>query len=392
MEQPRDDVNLIAELRALRPTPRPAFAAELDERAGAGFPPQPPLGGSPLGRLLDRLWGIAPRQMLLPAGATAVAAIAIATAVVVTTEPRNEVPASPGHLNSGGTTFGGAPEEMSGEGSAAEREGSASPSDLPAAPSSSVGSSGERSAPQAMSEAVRPRTGPFASQAGHRDIERSAEMVLGADPAEVGDDAAKVFEAVHAHDGIVLSSSIRDGAAGDAGAEFDLLIPSARLGDALAAFSAIAEVRARHEATEDITAPTVGAGERLQDSQARVESLLAQLAATETDAKRAAVEAELRAERRQVATLRSRLTTLRRRATFSRVSLRIETGAPADAADGGSSWGVSDALGDAGHILAIAAGVAIVGLAVLGPLVLIAVLAWLASRAWLRYSRERALD
>ncbi|HEX5592790.1 MAG TPA: hypothetical protein VFX35_05525 [Solirubrobacterales bacterium] len=37
MEPLRDD-QLIADLQALRPTPRPQFTAELDERAAAGFP------------------------------------------------------------------------------------------------------------------------------------------------------------------------------------------------------------------------------------------------------------------------------------------------------------------------------------------------------------------
>ena len=39
----------------------------------------------------------------------------------------------------------------------------------------------------------------------------------------------------------------------------------------------------------------------------------------------------------------------------------------------------------------IAAGVAIVSLAVVGPLALIALLAWLGRRAWVRRGRERAL-
>jgi uncharacterized protein DUF4349 len=73
----------------------------------------------------------------------------------------------------------------------------------------------------------------------------------------------------------VLSSSIRDGTAGEAGAKFDLLIPSGKLGDALAAFSAIGEVRSRRESTQDITAPTIGVRERLQDSGAKIEGLLA---------------------------------------------------------------------------------------------------------------------
>ena len=151
--------------------------------------------------------------------------------------------------------------------------------------------------------------------------------MLGADPAEVRGDSAKVFEAVHAADGIVLSSSIRDGEAGEAGADFELMIPSAKLGDALASFSRIGEVRSRHEATQDITAPTVSVGEKLQDSRATVESLLGQLADADSDEERAAVEAQLRSERYRVAALRSRLSSLNRRANLSRVSLRIETGA-----------------------------------------------------------------
>jgi hypothetical protein len=37
MEPLRDD-QLTADLRALRPAPRPEFTAELDQRAAAGFP------------------------------------------------------------------------------------------------------------------------------------------------------------------------------------------------------------------------------------------------------------------------------------------------------------------------------------------------------------------
>ena len=55
--------------------------------------------------------------------------------------------------------------------------------------------------------------------------------------------------------------------------------------------------------------------------------------------------------------------------------------------DSGGSWGIGDAFGDAGHILGIAAGVTLIGLAVLGPLALIALLTWLAHRAWVRAQR-----
>ena len=133
-------------------------------------------------------------------------------------------------------------------------------------------------------------------------------------------------------------------------------------------------------------------GERLQDTQARVESLLHELAAAETEGERAAVEAELRAERGQAAALRSRLSALRRRANFARVigANRDRRSASGSAGEGGG-WGVSDGVGDAGQILAVAAGVAVVGLALLAPFAVILLLAWLGRHAWLQHSRARAL-
>lgn len=360
MERFRDDADLAAALGALRPTPRPAFAAELDERAAAGFPRRPG-GESPIHGLLSRARALRPRRVLLPAGATALAAIVIATAVVAT---NNEEP----HPTKGSLL------NLLTE-----------PSDEEAIPE------GRGSSASADSAAATERApGPFASDTDRRRVERSAEMVLGTEPAELSDATQEVFGAIHAHDGIVLRSSIRDGAEGDAGAEFDLLIPSAKLSDALAAFSGIGTVISRHEATADITAPTVSVGERLRDSRARIDGLLAQLADADTEAEREAVETELRGERRHAAALRSRLAGLQRRANLSRVSLRIETGASAAAGDD-STWGIGEALGDAGRILAIAAAVAVIGLAVLAPIALLAFFAWLAHRTWLRRGRERAL-
>lgn len=381
MEPFNDDAGLIAELRGLRPAPQPAFAAALDERAAAGFPP-PPAGDSPLARLGARLRALEPRRALFPAGATALAAVAAVTVVVALNEPGSQSNTS--HPDSQSNTSQG---NLLGQFNEFPDSAGAREAQPKAAGESATGASSgvEYSAPPSI------ESGPYASKAADRDIEHSAQVVLGADAADVSRDAARVFEAVHAHDGIVLRSSVRDGGEGEAGASFELLIPSAKLGDALAAFSAIAEVRSRHEATADITAPTVRTGELLRDSRAKIDGLLAQLSTADTDAERAGAEAELRAERRHNAFLRSQLSNLERRASFSRVSLRIETGDTPSSPASEDSWGVGDALGDAGHILAIAAAVAIVGLAILAPIALIALLAWLGNRARIRRGRERAL-
>jgi hypothetical protein len=256
---------------------------------------------------------------------------------------------------------------------------------------SSAAGAASTAKPFSGEERLSPAAGPYASRTSHREIERSAELILGTDPAEIRKAASEVFETVHAYRGIVLNSSIRDGGEGEARARFELLIPSARLSDALAGFSGIAEVRSRHEATADITAPTVRTGEQLRDSRAKIEGLLAQLSDADSIGERVAAEAELRAERRDLAYLRSQMSTLKRRANFSRVALRIETGAASSSSNENGGWSIGDALDDAGHILAIAAGVTIVGLAVLGPLALIALFAWLANRARIRRGRQRAL-
>jgi Domain of unknown function (DUF4349) len=394
--EPFEDDKLVRVLESLRPEPRPDFAAELDERAAAGFPRRS--GLSPWRRLAERLRATEPRRALIPAGATALAAIAAVTVVLAIGENGADRPAGKGSLLSlssdgNGASAPSAQPQAGNARSGAEPQAAEPPGHIERPPEELASAAAATAKdlnldrPKVLSLS---RSGPYASQARRREIERSAQVILGAEPTEVRKAASEVFETVHAYRGIVLSSSIRDGDEGEAGARFSLLIPSAKLGDAMADFSAIGEVRSRREATADITAPTVRTGELLRDSRATIEGLLVQLAAADTDAERVATEAKLQAERRHAAYLRSQLSGLQRRANLSRVQLRIESGAAAASSDD-RSWGVSDALGDAGQILAIAAGVTIVGLAVIGPIALLALLAWLANRARIRRARDRAL-
>jgi hypothetical protein len=405
-----DEQALAAELRALRPTPRPEFTSELDARATAGFPRR---GAGALGDRLSAATGratnrlrISRRRLLAPAGGLAVASILVATVIVVNNEGGGaDRTVSTTQADSGSDRGYVSP------GAASNHDGSGhytpgrtemyaeEPPLIPAAKSAGGEASASSSEAQTLKPfseeskaTVRAGTGPYASQANHRDVERSAAMVLGTDPADVRSAAGKIFTAVHAYDGIVLESSIEDGGEGEAGASFELLIPSGKLGDALAAFSSIAEVRSRHESTADVTAKTVGLGERLQDSRATISGLLEQLADADTDGERAAAEAELHSERLRAAALRANLADLQRRANLSQVSLQIESGEEGAApADQNGSWGVGDALGDAGHILEVAAGVALIGLAIIAPFAIIALLAWLARRNGVRRARERGL-
>lgn len=385
-----DDDTLLAELRAIRPTPRPEFTAELDERVAAGFPRRSDASATLFAALADRWRALTPRRRLIPVLASAFAVLVVATVVVgIAGSGSNDLNTGSGNgFLSETSTFG---DEEAAEEAGGGAEEAAESMVAPATPRHAEAESGAAGVEAAPAEKAAPKT--FAP--GHRDIERSASVTLGTKPGEVSSAAGKVFEAVHAANGVVLHSKVQSGSAGATGAYFDLLIPSAKLDDTLAAFSQIAEVRERHDATNDITAPTVGAAEELRDSNASIEGLLKELGDAETEAERESVEARLREERNRHAAIRARLDRLDKRASMSEVTVRIVTDHGAGVTPpgkGDGSWGVGDALHDAGHILAIAAGVALIGLAILGPIALIALVVWLANRFRLRLLRERTLS
>src|ERR1700754_3834528 len=78
-----DDDTLLAELREIRPEPRPEFAAELDEWAAAGFPRRDPRAtASPFAHMANWIRGKSARAMLVPAVGLAIAVLAAAGVVV----------------------------------------------------------------------------------------------------------------------------------------------------------------------------------------------------------------------------------------------------------------------------------------------------------------------
>jgi hypothetical protein len=386
-----DELDMAAALLALRPSPRGGFTAELDARAAAGFPDARKTRPLAFRRVANRLRHVRPQRLAGLAGAAALLAIAVSTAMISTNNLQDNSGPHPiaETRHPGSHEFSVAPEVASGQ-----------------RPSESLASGGSAATESAPAEgnpragfelSIAPPNSPAALPApsSHRDVERGAELVLRSEPGKIEDDAKEVFAAVHAAHGIVLDSSIHDwkanagSHAGEARAGFELLLPSARLGDTMATLSRIAPVRSRHESTSDITAPTVIIRDRLLTSEAKVEGLLTQLANAASGEERIATEAELRREHHRVDALRGQLDRLRRRADYAHVTVRLE--GRSTAGSGSAGWGVDDALGDAGRVLTIAAGVVIVGLAVVGPLALIAFLVWLTNRARLRRSRERAL-
>ena len=230
------------------------------------------------------------------------------------------------------------------------------------------------------------------AQGRRRQVERAAELVLGTDPEGVRSVADDVFGVIGRYRGIVLSSQIRDGREGVAGAEFLLAVPSSRLSAVLADLSELAEVRTRQESSLDITAPYVSVQERMEDTRALIKSLLSQLEEADTEDEQLRLQGQIAFQRDRYAALRSTLEALSRRASLSRVSVEVVTGdAVSFGEDEGGAWTISDALDDAGRVLTVAAGVALVSLAVMLPLALLVILLWLGRRSWVHQGRERAL-
>ena len=351
-----DLADLALELRGQRPTARQEFVSELDASAAAGFPASPRRARIKAIRL--RL----PRRRLPAfAGGLAVALIAVGIGVSQLGDEGDE-------------PVGGGAAISSGEGAETAAPGLAVP---PVRPSDAEIGGGRASA--------APPGDAFATGAGQRKVERDAQLTLSAERGQVQSVAGDVFEVVRRHQGIVLSSSVRDGA--DAGASFDLLVPSAQLGAALGDLSELADVRARSEGTLDITKPFITVTERLRDARTEAEALLEQLAEAATETEIESIRARLAAVRGEIAALRAAKERLERRADFARVRLEIVSAQ----GSGSGAWTIGDAFDDAGRVLTVVAGITVVGLAVLLPIGLLGGLLWGARRVLVRRGREAAL-
>src|SRR6187399_114051 len=229
MERSSDHNDLATALAEVRPAPRDAFAQELDERVAAGFPRRSRLDDSPLAGFAAWIHALSPQRLLFAGGSAALVAIAIATVVVTSGNPGTSDPQAGNGLLSGVTPV----ERGDSSDSGLVPFSGVAPKASPGSPTASA--AGESSAGQ-ESAGAEPQLGNAASdrvnnlsfkpENRHREIERSAQIGLLAEPADVADDSAQVFAAVHDADGIVLHSTTSSGS--NASALFALLIPSAR--------------------------------------------------------------------------------------------------------------------------------------------------------------------
>lgn len=325
-------------LRDERPEPAPAWAATLDRRVEARFPAPPRR-----------------RFVWLRKAAPAIAVAAILLPIVAAAaliEPSSD--------DEGGSGASG--------GSVAAEE--------PA-----IDSGGGAESVQPSSRAADPGS----DRRDRRVQERSASLTLGTPRRDIDRVADQISQVTAELGGFVASSSISS----NQGGQLELRVPSNRLDTAMQRLSRLGRVRELSRQSVDITSNVVSARNRLRDARTERKALLEQLAAADTVNETESIRERLEIVAREIAAYRRALRQVTNRANFANVSVAL---VPGRGGEDAGAWTPGDAFDDALRVLEVAVGVAVVAAAVLLPLALIWLLAWLARRGFIRRRRERALD
>jgi len=378
---------LVADVQASRPEPSAAFLASLDARVLAGFPSeaQPPRRAGAPGR---EPWHARVRrpQVLVPSIGGTLAAALVVVAIAGSGGSGNSSNSASSGGSSAATEARGSG-ATSAAGATAQRDSAAPAAKAAPAPQAAIQTSPSTSS---SSAALAP-TAPPAPTTAPRKVQRAAELSLTPAPDDVQDTADGVVRETQASGGYVQQSRIatRDGG-GEA--SFTLRIPSARLDETLGRLSKLAHVGALNQSATDITAQTASAANQLSDARAERRALLRALGRATTDRQIASLRLRLRDNGSEIARRKGALAAQRRRADLATVAVTVEGTGAARQDDGGGAWTPRDALHDAGRVLEVAGGVALIALAVLAPLAVLAALALLAGRTLRRHRRETALD
>ena len=399
-------------LRRERPRTSDAFTARLDDRVQHRFArPAPAVRGTGLRRWL--------------AGSVAgLAAAAAATGLVIVISSGSHnlanssssaaAGAAAGTVSSAasaaaGTSSSAAPAQA-GAGSAARNAAAGSAAGKLAPDYQNLSSraksppAGHAASSAAAAPAPRTATSPSGSGSsavipspvipGKRQVVQSAQLVLGVTPSRIDDVSQQVFNVVGQEKGYVNNSNVTSG--GDGNAFFALSVPSPNLAATLAALSELkgSHVVSRTDNTNDITGQIGGAGQKLAEARALRRSLLKQLANAVTTEQVDSMQARLRDANASIASDLSSLRGLQRQVAYSSITLHIQSSTipPPIAHHSSSGFTIGKAAHDAGRVLVVVAGVALIALAVMLPIALVAaLLAWIGF-ALRRRRRDQALD
>ena len=371
-------VELARVVHALRPRPSEGFARALDARAARGFARErgerAPAGGSPRrpwparrGRPTDR--ESRRRLPLLPAAGLGLAVV-LALALTVSLSGSGSRRVAPPR---GGPVAAGPAGVTPVKGAQAHAD--------------SAGPAGGRSNAGRATGAV---PGTPASAAPARQVERTSTLDVGVAPDSIQSASQRVFTLVGAFGGYVRQSSVSSGGPGQGGATFDIRVPSSKLATAIAAIAHLGHVRSENDTTNDVTDQLGLVQRSLGGLRGERASLLRQLAAA-SDAQRAArLKAQLHELEARIARVQGDLQALTARISYTSLALSLTPESSAGTASGDLTPG--KAAHEAVRILDAALAVLVIGAAVVLPLALAIVAAWIAIALMRRRLREQALD
>jgi len=381
-------------LRSERPETPSEFADELDDRVRHRFAAPVPAGRlgapgrRPPGRRRAWVWA--------PAGGLA-AALAVAV-VIVTAGGSSGRPSSQTLTAASSAQSAKVASPSSGVVRSAASSAGAAATTPHAAPtperlstnSAALGlSSAAGVAAQLDARALQP-------PANGRRIIQGAQLALTASAARLEQVAQEVFDVAGRENAIVQSSNVT-AAAGGGYAEFQLGIPSGSLPQAMAALSSLpfAHVAARTDSTQDVNNRYLADVRALAAARALRTSLLKPLAAATTQAQIGSLTARIHDAEASISSDEATLNGLRHQIGLSQVAVTINSGpvpVPLGQTHHGGGFTLSRAVHDAGRVLTVAAGVALIAAAAMLPLGLVAALVWWAAVVVRRRRREQALD
>jgi hypothetical protein len=352
----------LAELALLladeRPEPEPEFVRALDERVARRFAP------SPAEAKPRRRWLWKPVAGALAAGLAAVLA-------VVAIGPRG----------------GGSSASSSASVPAVLRENAAGAAKAPAQAPSSTASGAAGAGTTASAAAPQP-------QGNGRKIIQSAQLALTAPANRIDAVAQETFNVIGRENGIVSRSTVSATGGSDGYAQFDLRVPSSNLAATMGALSTLryAHVSSRTDNTQDVNDAYVSVTHQLADARALRTALLKQLAHATTQQQIDSLTARIHDAEASIASYEATIRSLNRRINFSDISLTINAGSTPTPVTHGGGFGIGKAAHDAGRVLTVAAGVALIALAALVPVALVAAFGLWIGAAVRRRRREQALD
>jgi hypothetical protein len=225
-----------------------------------------------------------------------------------------------------------------------------------------------------------------------RKVVQSAQLALTAPANRLDAVAQEIFNVIGGENGIVNSSTVTQTGGPDGYAQLQLSIPSASLGTTMNRLSRLpyAHVSSRTDASQDVTDQYGADQRRLADARALRTSLLKQLAAATSSQEITSLQAQLKGADASISSDEATLRSLGHKIAYSEVTVSVNAGPLPVTAGGGFSIG--RAAHDAGHVLTVAAGVALIVLAALVPVAALAALALWVGSFLRRRHRERALD